>query len=146
MFMQIKRLGLAYRAWYYLERRLKETCFDCSMCGQCVLRTTAFICPNQCPKQMRNGPCGGSMEGRCEVYPDRRCIWTRIYRRAAHRAGGRRKLAAILPAMDWSLYGTSAWLNLWPGHKIDRAGLARSPRALPGGNRWTPPGGGAEKK
>jgi hypothetical protein len=48
----------------------------------------------------------------------------------------KRKLAVIQPAMDWSLWGTSAWLNLWPGRKIDGSGHARSPHAMPSGTRW----------
>jgi len=36
---------------------------------------------SQCPKNQRNGPCGGSYEGWCEVYPgERLCIWVKAYR------------------------------------------------------------------
>lgn len=136
MFMRIKHQGFVYRLIYTLERHLKEALFDCHMCGQCVVRSTALVCPMRCPKQMRNGPCGGSMNGMCEVYDDRPCTWTRIHRRAARHAWMRRKLPAIQPALDWALFGSSAWLNIWPERKTDAAGHAHTPAPAPRGNRW----------
>lgn len=136
MFYQIKRAGLLYRIWYYLERRVKELLFDCHMCGQCVVRSTALTCPMQCPKQLRNGPCGGSFGGKCEVFPERRCIWAQIYERAEKSPATKKKLAQIQPAVDWSLYGTSAWLNIWPEKKIDVSGHAFTPAPIPSGNLW----------
>ncbi len=50
--------------------------FGCSMCGQCVLHSTGLTCPMTCPKQLRNGPCGGvRADGGCEVKPEMRCVW-----------------------------------------------------------------------
>jgi hypothetical protein len=143
MFLQIKRLGLFYRVWFYLERRLKELMFDCHMCGQCVVRSTALVCPMQCPKQLRNGPCGGSMNGMCEVYPERRCIWTQAHERAEKFPPLKKKLAVIQPAVDWSLYATSAWLNIWPLKKTDLSGHAFTPAPVPSGNLWP---NGAKKR
>lgn len=136
MFLQIKKKNLLYRFWYYLERRAKELIFDCHMCGQCVVRSTSLNCPMQCPKQLRNGPCGGSMNGQCEVFPDKPCIWTQTYRRADRWPAFRQKLRVIQPAVDWALYGTSAWLNIWPHKKIDVSGHAFSPAPRPMGNLW----------
>ena len=142
MWMQVKNRNWLYRIWYYCERQSKEFLFDCSSCGQCVLRSTALTCPMQCPKQLRNGPCGGSTDGFCEVYPgERPCIWTKIHRRA--RQGWMRRIMGpkwgkILPAIDWRLYGTSAWLNIWPAKKINLDGWAFSEKPVaPQGNRWT---------
>ena len=105
---------------YYSERCVKEPIFRCSMCGQCIVRTTGYACAMRCPKQLRNGPCGGSMNNHCEVYPERKCAWSRIYSRA--RLFGRiKQLAKFQPAIDWSLYHTSAWYNLLVG-KINLAG------------------------
>ncbi|MCL5270959.1 MAG: methylenetetrahydrofolate reductase C-terminal domain-containing protein [bacterium] len=143
MFHQIKHRGLLYRIWYYVERRIKELMFDCHMCGQCVVRSTALTCPMQCPKQMRNGPCGGSMDGQCEVFPERRCIWTQIHRRSRRFEWMRRKLAGIQPAIDWSLFGSSAWLNIWPEKKIALGGHAFTPAPVPSGNIWDRPDAGA---
>jgi methylene-tetrahydrofolate reductase-like protein len=139
MWHHIKNRGLLYRLWYYLERRGKETVLDCSMCGQCVARSTALVCPMQCPKQLRNGPCGGSMDGKCEVYPERACIWTKIHKRSDK--GWLRKLTGdkrgkILPAVDWSLFGSSAWLNIYPEKKIDVDGNALSHTPEVSGNLW----------
>jgi hypothetical protein len=136
MFQQIKTRNWLYRIWYYLERRSKETLFDCTMCGQCVVRSTNLVCPMQCPKQLRNGPCGGSMNGKCEVYPERRCIWTQIHRRSDWFPGGKPSISKINPAPDWRLYGTSAWLNIWPGKKINWSGRAFSNAPQPMPNRW----------
>jgi hypothetical protein len=104
----------------FIEGSIKEVLFNCSMCGQCIARTTGFICPRTCPKGIRNGPCGGAEDGMCEVYRDRRCVWCRIYERnlKLHRV---EKIEEILPPIDWSLVGTSAWANLATG-KADSHG------------------------
>jgi hypothetical protein len=46
------------RLFALLERGVKGALFDCRMCGQCVLSATGMSCPMNCPKQLRNGPCG----------------------------------------------------------------------------------------
>ncbi|HOM72689.1 MAG TPA: methylenetetrahydrofolate reductase C-terminal domain-containing protein [Armatimonadota bacterium] len=100
------------------ENAFKKPVFRCQDCGQCILSYTAFTCPMRCPKQMRNGPCGGTREdGRCEVYPERHCIWWLIYRRAK-RMGRLKKLRRIQKPVDRRLQHTSAWLNVFAG-KID---------------------------
>ena len=54
----------------------------CKMCGDCMLDKTAGICPiTQCAKSLVHGPCGGQRNGRCEVNPENRCAWIRIYER-----------------------------------------------------------------
>src|ERR1700693_2830680 len=59
-----------------LERAAKGLFFDCQMCGQCVLSSTGMACPENCGKQMRNGPCGGVRpDGGCEMKPEMRCVW-----------------------------------------------------------------------
>lgn len=140
MWTQVKNRGLWYRLWYYLERRGKETVLDCSMCGQCVARSTALVCPMQCPKQLRNGPCGGSMDGKCEVDRDRPCIWTKIHEQSDHGLLSglmAKKKGRILPAIDWRLFGSSALANLWPERKIDKNGYATTPAPVPTDNIWT---------
>ena len=52
----------------FIEKHVKGFMFDCRMCGQCVLSSTGMSCPMNCPKQLRNGPCGGvRANGNCEV-------------------------------------------------------------------------------
>jgi methylenetetrahydrofolate reductase (NADPH) len=77
------------------------------------LSSTAFICSQNCPKRLRNGPCGGTREdGSCEVFPDRKCVWYRIYFRSRllHRMS---LLYRINSIHNWELERTSAWMNVW---------------------------------
>src|SRR5215207_10142328 len=72
-----------YKAFTFAERVVKARLFGCRMCGQCALPATAYACPMTCPKQLRNGPCGGvAPDGSCEVYPGMRCVWLIAYERA----------------------------------------------------------------
>ncbi|WP_407355262.1 methylenetetrahydrofolate reductase C-terminal domain-containing protein [Methanolobus sp. WCC5] len=51
----------------------------CAMCGDCTVYYFGGICPRgQCPKQLLNGPCGGSLYGKCEVDTEKDCVWDRI--------------------------------------------------------------------
>jgi 5,10-methylenetetrahydrofolate reductase len=95
-----------------IEALLKGMVFDCHACGQCVLRKTGLICPMVCPKGLRNGPCGGTLHGECEVYPDKPCVWIRIHRRVGTRVPATPEL---LPSPDARLYNTSSYLNLLSG-------------------------------
>jgi hypothetical protein len=70
-----------------------------------------YVCPQTCPKQMRNGPCGGTLRGRCEVV-DQECIWVSVYSRAES-AGRVSDLRTLIPAADRKLAGTSSWLNFF---------------------------------
>ena len=95
-----------------LEQLSKEMLFDCRMCGQCILRLTGMTCPMTCPKSLRNGPCGGVRPGGyCEVYPDRRCVWTDAYERSRRMAFYGDAILDAQPPVDWRLEGRSAWLN-----------------------------------
>ena len=58
------------------EKFVKGALFDCQMCGQCALSSTGMSCPMNCPKSLRNGPCGGvRTNGYCEVEPEMKCVW-----------------------------------------------------------------------
>ncbi len=75
----------------------------CLECGDCVLEFTGGICPiARCAKMLLNGPCGGSVEGKCEVSPDLPCAWDEIIQRLAH-LGRLDKLERIVPPKDWSV-------------------------------------------
>lgn len=59
-----------------VEETVKRSVFGCHMCGQCVLHSTGMTCPMECPKNLRNGPCGGvRMDGSCEVDRSKTCVW-----------------------------------------------------------------------
>lgn len=91
-----------------IERMVKGPMWGCRMCGNCLLQETAFICPMECPKGARNGPCGGSTEAGCYVDESRPCIWYRIYDRA-FAMGREEKLLEVLPPLDWEKVGTETW-------------------------------------
>jgi len=74
----------------------------CMQCGDCILARTAGICPLvRCAKSLLNGPCGGSVGGKCEISPDTSCAWQMIYDRLAA-LGQLDKLEEIVPPRDWS--------------------------------------------
>jgi hypothetical protein len=96
----------------FVERNVKGLLFDCQMCGRCVLSSTGMSCPMNCPKNLRNGPCGGVREnGHCEVKPEMRCVWVQGWQGSRAMAEGDRILDVQLP-VDFSLKGTSAWLRV----------------------------------
>src|SRR5215213_8699734 len=65
----LQKVPPLYQAFTFAERVVKARLFGCRMCGQCALPATAYACPMSCPKQLRNGPCGGvGTDGSCEVY------------------------------------------------------------------------------
>lgn len=100
-----------------VERITKSALFDCRMCGQCVLSATGMSCPMNCPKEMRNGPCGGvRTDGSCEVRADRPCAWVEA-------GAGAKRIAddhlahptPLLPAIDQRRRGTSSWIQVLQG-------------------------------
>ncbi len=104
-----RRVSTAARLF---EDIIKVPLFRCQRCGECILSHTAFICSQRCPKRLRNGPCGGTGEGgSCEVYPERKCIWYRIYHRA-RKLNRLSLLRRIENIHNWELEHTSAWLNV----------------------------------
>jgi len=94
------------------ERGVKGLLFDCQMCGQCALSSTGMSCPMNCPKNLRNGPCGGvRLDGHCEVKPEMRCVWVQAWEGSQRMAEGARILEVQKP-VDNRLKGRSAWLKL----------------------------------
>lgn len=104
-FYPFKREPLNRRVLARIERLVKGPLWGCRMCGNCLLQETAFICPMECPKGVRNGPCGGSTKEHCYVDETRPCIWYRIYERA-FAMGREEKLLEVLPPLDWDKTGT----------------------------------------
>ena len=98
-----------------VERVTKTPFFDCRMCGQCVLHSTGMVCPMTCPKNLRNGPCGGvRADGACEVIPEMLCIWLNAYRRS-QRLPWPDEIHDLRPPVDWTLQGSSSWINAVTG-------------------------------
>jgi methylenetetrahydrofolate reductase (NADH) len=99
------------RSLRVLEHASKAAMFRCKDCGDCSLPDIAFLCPeSQCAKNQRNGPCGGTREGKCEVH-DFECIWSRAYDRLKYEGRAGEMLVHVPVIQDESLRGTSSWAN-----------------------------------
>ena len=111
----LERHPRLYRWFTEGERISKEQLFGCRMCGQCALPATGYACPMTCPKQLRNGPCGGvSPTGLCEVMPELTCVWVIAAERAA--AGGHDDdLDLLQRPVDNRQWERSSWVNYWQG-------------------------------
>lgn len=95
-----------------VEKVIKGTLFDCQMCGQCALSSTGMSCPMNCPKSIRNGPCGGVRDdGMCEVEPQMRCVWVEAWRGAETMKEGH-AIHSVQFAVDHRLKGRSSWLAI----------------------------------
>jgi len=98
----------------------KELLFGCRMCGQCILHSTGMTCPMNCPKKLRNGPCGGVRpNGHCEVKPQMRCVWVRAYERSQRMGRYSEELLWIQPPVNRSLQGGSAWVHMLTRADVD---------------------------
>jgi ferredoxin len=73
----------------------------CQACGNCILEKTGGVCPiARCAKQLLNGPCGGSSQGKCEIKRETDCAWQLIYDRLKS-LGQLTKLSEMIPAKNW---------------------------------------------
>jgi len=96
----------------FLESAAKGFLFDCTMCGRCVLSVTGMTCPTNCPKSVRNGPCGGvRANGHCEVKPNMPCVWVEAWA-GTKNMGNFEAFNRLLPPRDHTAAGASAWLHL----------------------------------
>lgn len=107
-YLPFKREPMGRRMLAAVERMVKGPLFGCRMCGNCMLQETAFICSMECPKGIRNGPCGGSTQESCYVDSTRPCMWYRIYDRA-FKMGREEMLLEVLPPLDWEKVGAETW-------------------------------------
>jgi hypothetical protein len=134
----LKKLGIFIREHSRLEQVLdsalrpaefiiKKPVFGCHMCGQCVLHSTGLVCPMNCPKNIRNGPCGGvRLDGTCEVYPEMDCVWTRAYVQS-QRLIWPHEIHDLRPPVDWSMQGSSSWINYLTGRDQVKSGCPSGP-------------------
>ncbi|MFM7718401.1 MAG: methylenetetrahydrofolate reductase C-terminal domain-containing protein [Actinomycetota bacterium] len=117
------------RALVVFERAVKEAGWDCRMCGQCILHSTGLSCPMRCPKNLRNGPCGGVLvDGNCEVLPDTPCVWVEAWEGSRRLPLWRDHMAHVERPVDWRLQETSSWENY----------VTRRDRHVPAGWRGAP--------
>lgn len=95
-----------------IERAVKGFLFDCQMCGRCALSSTGMSCPMNCPKQIRNGPCGGvRSDGTCEVLPEMRCVWVEGWRGSQRMSAGKLPVEPT-PLVEHHRAGSSTWLSV----------------------------------
>lgn len=114
----LKRLSprASERLLLWIEKPAKIYLFNCRMCGQCVLHSTGMTCPMNCPKNLRNGPCGGVRQnGHCEVIPEMPCVWTQAWRRDSHMTRYRGEIQQIQPPINRTLQDSSSWVNMLEG-------------------------------
>jgi hypothetical protein len=96
-----------------VEKAVKGFLFDCQMCGQCALSSTGMSCSMNCPKTIRNGPCGGvRANGNCEVKPEMRCVWVEAFDGSQRMQAGREAIKVVQFAVDGRLKGSSSWLRV----------------------------------
>jgi ferredoxin len=111
-------VGVQFMAEKYLSKPVipgVNTCFmgvteergvwteRCQGCGQCILATTAGICPvSRCAKRLFNGPCGGSTKGKCEIDSELDCAWQLIVDRLKELGQLEAQYETLAPIKDWS--------------------------------------------
>ncbi len=100
----------------WIEKPTKEILFNCQMCGQCILHSTGMTCPMNCPKNLRNGPCGGvRANGHCEVIAEMPCVWVLAWRRDAQMGTFGGEIQLLQPPVNRTLQHTSSWVNMLEG-------------------------------
>jgi methylenetetrahydrofolate reductase (NADPH) len=123
VYSQIGKSKIMGELAHTLEQTAKVPLYSCQDCGDCSLPDIAYLCPeSQCVKNQRNGPCGGTHAGHCEVL-DKQCIWLRAYDRLKPYGKEKEMLHRPVVFKDASLRGTSAWANTFM--QRDHHGKAR---------------------
>ena len=117
------------KTYHKLEHLSKVALFDCKDCGDCALTDLGYVCPmSQCPKNQRNGACGGSFNGWCEIYPNKKkCAWVRAYSRLKNGNKEGQLDSYIVPPANWDFHQTSSWNNFFLGrdHSAKRFGITK---------------------
>ena len=101
------------RPFQVVEKATKGFLFDCQMCGQCALSSTGMSCSMNCPKNLRNGPCGGVRpNGHCEVKPEMKCVWVQAWAGAGNMGKSGETIYDVQKPVDNSLKGKSSWMRV----------------------------------
>ncbi len=109
----LKRIGYERldKPFLIVEKMTKGFLFDSQSCGQCIVGFTGLSCPMNCPKTMRNGPCGGVRpDGKCEIKPDMNCVWVQAWEGNKRLEEDEYPIQIVQPAIDNRRIGKSAWL------------------------------------
>jgi hypothetical protein len=108
--------GVVEAVFVRAEQVGKGAVFNCQMCGQCVLHSTGMTCPMNCPKNLRNGPCGGvRADGHCEIKPEMRCVWVQAWERSQHMPTYGHELLTVLSPVNRRLQDRASWVTEFTG-------------------------------
>ena len=100
------------------EELVKGILFNCQDCAQCLLHYNGMTCPMNCPKHLRNGPCGGvRLNGHCEVKPEMDCVWVKGIERI-QKTPYAKEMYRLNPPVDWRLEGQASWVTYALGRDI----------------------------
>ncbi len=124
----IRRIGYKRldRPVLAVEKLVKGFALDSQSCGQCVVGSTGMSCPMNCPKSLRNGPCGGVRQnGKCEVDAEMDCVWVKAWEGNKRLRETEYPIQFVQPALDNRKRNTSAWLR-----ELRRESSAESPEVL----------------
>jgi methylenetetrahydrofolate reductase (NADPH) len=125
-----ERAGLG-RVLHAAEQAVKRPVYGCQDCGDCSLPDLAFLCPEwACAKNQRNGPCGGSRDGACEL-PGRDCVWARAHDRLAAAGHASTLLRHPITVQDNALRHSSSWANAVTGQDLHARRQVGPPQQLP---------------
>lgn len=83
----------------------------------------------RCPKRLRNGICGGSKQGMCEVDNTKICVWEEIYNgvKSLDRVN---LLEKFQKPVDYQLQNTSSFVNMFD-RRIEGMGIIISGKGRP---------------
>lgn len=111
LYRQIEKSKIATKLAHGAEQLMKVPLYGCKDCGDCSLPEIGELCPeSQCVKNQRNGPCGGTKAGKCEI-GDKDCIYLRAYNRLTLYGEQDEMLQHPVVLTDSRLRGTSSWAN-----------------------------------
>ena len=114
LYPRIQKVGVekVEKPLMFVEKATKSFLFDSQSCGQCTLGSTGMSCPMNCPKTIRNGPCGGVRpNGKCEVKPEMDCVWVVAWDGTQNMQPEQQAIHIVQPPLDNRLKGKSAWLR-----------------------------------
>ena len=111
VYRQIEKSKTASKLAHAAEQMMKVPLYGCRDCGDCSLPDIAELCPeSQCVKNQRNGPCGGTRAGKCEIL-DKDCIYLRAYDTLKLYGEEEKILDHPVVLIDSALKGTASWAN-----------------------------------
>ena len=100
------------RPFVAFEKASKGLLLDSQTCGQCIVGSTGLSCPMNCPKALRNGPCGGvRLDGSCEIEPHMTCVWVLAWEGNKRMKSQEYPIQRLQPPVDNRLFGSSSWLR-----------------------------------